>query len=176
MIVRRNLGLGVLGTTAFSIGARPAQADYPDRVITIIVPFAGGARPVSPAAFWRTSSGRCFPQVGGPSWTIAPAPAAHSERTWSGVLGRTATPCWSAQRLRSRSPQLRALQPRATTPPGISRRWHSLASAQWGCSSHAIAVLRQPWSCSTACAPVPDGFRSRVRRRGDLSLGLRVLL
>jgi tripartite-type tricarboxylate transporter receptor subunit TctC len=42
MIVRRSLGLGVLGTTASSIGARPAQADFPDRVITIIVPFAAG--------------------------------------------------------------------------------------------------------------------------------------
>lgn len=42
MIQRRSLGLGVLGATAFGIGARPAYAAYPDRVITIIVPFAAG--------------------------------------------------------------------------------------------------------------------------------------
>ncbi len=42
MINRRSLGLGVLGATAFGISGRPAQAAYPDRVISIVVPFAAG--------------------------------------------------------------------------------------------------------------------------------------
>ncbi|WP_270936762.1 Bug family tripartite tricarboxylate transporter substrate binding protein [Falsiroseomonas oryzae] len=42
MIQRRTLGLGMLGAAATGLVARPALAAYPDRVITIIVPFAAG--------------------------------------------------------------------------------------------------------------------------------------
>lgn len=43
MIERRSLGLGALGAAAtLGIGARPAHASFPDRVISIIVPFAAG--------------------------------------------------------------------------------------------------------------------------------------
>jgi tripartite-type tricarboxylate transporter receptor subunit TctC len=42
MIHRRSLGLGLFATTALGAFMRPAHAAYPDRVITIVVPFAAG--------------------------------------------------------------------------------------------------------------------------------------
>ena len=42
MIHRRSLGPGLFGMMALGAFARPAHAAYPDRVITIVVPFAAG--------------------------------------------------------------------------------------------------------------------------------------
>ena len=42
MIERRHIVRGLLGGLALGIVARPAFAAYPDRVITIVVPFAAG--------------------------------------------------------------------------------------------------------------------------------------
>ena len=42
MIHRRSLGLGLVATIGLGAFTRPAHAAYPDRVITIVVPFAAG--------------------------------------------------------------------------------------------------------------------------------------
>lgn len=60
-IGRRQL-LGAAAATALALVARPgqAQAAFPAKPITIIVPYTAGARPTSVPACWVWSSAACW--------------------------------------------------------------------------------------------------------------------